>query len=270
MIPDGGIGRFRVYGTIPPPPLGLGLGEIGSGTSVEEMKLNVLDLAHVINGGRVVYTSDQHFGVGSNLLLPGRGKDMGDGWETKRSRGQGHKDFVVIQLGEAGLLNYAEIDTAHFLGNFPESVELHGAWYPSSTWPVLPGEGEEGEKKNGIEWTQIAVRTKMGPGKQHFLPLTNVEAKPFSHVKVTMHPVSQRSRGNRGVHRLTMPLSIFRTAESSACASSDDVQLLCKAGQSRCRQCRFLARKTRRCRKSRARPFRWVADRPLRSRRHSR
>lgn len=33
-----------------------------------------VDLAHVFAGGRVVFTSDQHFGVGSNLLLPGRGE----------------------------------------------------------------------------------------------------------------------------------------------------------------------------------------------------
>lgn len=62
-----------------------------------------------------MYTSDQHYGVGSNLILPGRGengvrwgdlvnyiyiigKDMGDGWETKRSREKGHKDWVIIQL----------------------------------------------------------------------------------------------------------------------------------------------------------------------------
>lgn len=56
------------------------------------------DLAHVFAGGRVEFTSDQHFGVGSNLILPGRGKDMGDGWETKRSRQKGHKDWAIIQL----------------------------------------------------------------------------------------------------------------------------------------------------------------------------
>jgi hypothetical protein len=33
----------------------------------------LFDLAHVFAGGSVVYTSDQHFGVGSNLILPGRG-----------------------------------------------------------------------------------------------------------------------------------------------------------------------------------------------------
>lgn len=26
------------------------------------------------------------------------GQDMGDGWETKRSRQKGHKDWVIIQL----------------------------------------------------------------------------------------------------------------------------------------------------------------------------
>lgn len=56
------------------------------------------DLAHVFAGGRVEFTSDQHFGVGSNLILPGRGKDMGDGWETKRSRAKGHNDWTIIKL----------------------------------------------------------------------------------------------------------------------------------------------------------------------------
>lgn len=50
MIPDGGIARFRVYGTIPPPPVGQGEGE----TAAEKPELNTLDLAHCLNGGRVV------------------------------------------------------------------------------------------------------------------------------------------------------------------------------------------------------------------------
>ena len=60
MYPDGGIARFRVYGLVSPIfPADLGA---------------ELDLAHVLSGGRVVRVSDQHFGTGSNLLLPGRGK----------------------------------------------------------------------------------------------------------------------------------------------------------------------------------------------------
>lgn len=84
MHPDGGIARFRVYGSVIP---------------IFPKDPNAsLDLAHSFNGGRVVYVSDQHYGVGSNLLLSGRGFDMGDGWETKRSRMKGHKDWVIVKL----------------------------------------------------------------------------------------------------------------------------------------------------------------------------
>ena len=134
MHPDGGIGRFRVYGGVIP--------------LFPEAHVP-LDLAHSFNGGRVVFVSDQHYGVGANLLLSGRGKDMGDGWETKRSRSVGHKDYVIIKLlvrliqvvgyiklmqpvvtsGAPGHLDWTEVDTAHFLGNFPESCDLYATCF---------------------------------------------------------------------------------------------------------------------------------------------
>lgn len=63
-----------------------------------EEPTELFDLAHVFAGGRVEFVSDQHFGIGSNLILPGRGQNMGDGWETKRSRLPGHKDWAIIKL----------------------------------------------------------------------------------------------------------------------------------------------------------------------------
>jgi len=83
MHPDGGIGRFRVYGNVVP---------LFPDPQV------AFDLAHSFNGGRCVAVSDQHYGVGANLILSGRGKDMGDGWETKRSRKPGHTDWVIVKL----------------------------------------------------------------------------------------------------------------------------------------------------------------------------
>jgi allantoicase len=44
----------------------------------ERDRKRLLDLAFVKNGGAVVEESDRHYGAGSNLLLPGRGKDVGD------------------------------------------------------------------------------------------------------------------------------------------------------------------------------------------------
>lgn len=85
MYPDGGIARFRLYGVVLPVP--------------PKDKCEILDFALVKNGGVAVQVSDQHFGSADNLLLPGRGHDMSDGWETKRSRTPGHVDWVVIKLG---------------------------------------------------------------------------------------------------------------------------------------------------------------------------
>ncbi|KAG1053591.1 hypothetical protein G6F42_028904 [Rhizopus arrhizus] len=60
----------------------------------------IVDLAFCGNGARAVEVSNQHYTPGSNILLPGRGQNMGDGWETKRSRTPGHTDHVLIRLGD--------------------------------------------------------------------------------------------------------------------------------------------------------------------------
>ncbi|KAL4250008.1 allantoicase family protein [Abortiporus biennis] len=163
MYPDGGIARFRVYGLVTP--------------ILPKDPNTIFDIAHVFAGGRVVFISDQHFGVGSNLILPGRGKDMGDGWETKRSREKGHKDWAIVKLGAPGILSHTEVDTAHFKGNFPESCELH-AIYSQDLIPTKPDD----------QWTLILPRTKLGPHKQHQFQLENVSNIAFTHVKVTIYP----------------------------------------------------------------------------------
>ena len=49
---------------------------------------------------------------------------MGDGWETKRSRGGEHCDWVIVKLGAQGVIEKVVVDTAHFKGNFPKMVKL--------------------------------------------------------------------------------------------------------------------------------------------------
>ncbi|KAK3671795.1 Allantoicase [Recurvomyces mirabilis] len=143
MFPDGGIARFRLYGEVVP---------------VLPQDLNAtFDLAATVNGGVAVSCSDQHFGTKDNLLLPGRGLDMGDGWETKRSRGQ-HIDWVIIKLGIVGVIEKLVIDTAHFRGNFPQNVAVYAA----------PGNGNG--KALGVDdgsWVEILPPQKTGPDKEH-------------------------------------------------------------------------------------------------------
>lgn len=85
--------------------------------------------------------------------------------------------FSLLRSGEPGMLSYVEVDTAHFLGNFPESCELHATNFDGQLPP------------DSAEWTSILGRSKLSAGKQHFFRLEQ-EKKSFSHVKLTMHPVS--------------------------------------------------------------------------------
>jgi len=52
--------------------------------------------------------------------MPGRGINMGDGWETRRRREPGN-DWAILALGHAGVIKAIEVDTAHFKGNYPDS-----------------------------------------------------------------------------------------------------------------------------------------------------
>lgn len=133
IYPDGGIARLRVYGEVQPDWPAL----------ARQAPIDLLALEH---GGRALACSDEHFGSMHNLNAPGRGVNMGDGWETARRRGPGH-DWVVMALGRAGTVESVEIDTAHFKGNYPDRVTLQAARVDSGTvgrivddsgsWPTL-------------------------------------------------------------------------------------------------------------------------------------
>lgn len=165
MFPDGGIARFRLYGNVVPV----------LPQDVDE----VFDLAATVNGGVAVKCSDQHFGTKDNLLLPGRGVDMGDGWETKRSRGE-HIDWTIVKLGVPGQISKLVVDTAHFRGNFPQKVQIFAA--PSS---------EKAPEHEDNVWTEILSPQKTGPDKEHKYAeelLKAVQGKTYGFVKLVIIP----------------------------------------------------------------------------------
>jgi allantoicase len=163
MYPDGGIARFRLFGHAVP--------------VFPEDTDAVFDLAAAQNGGVAVSYSDQHFGVISNLILPGRGKDMGDGWETSRSRTKGHFDWAIIRLGAPGKILKLVIDTAFFRGNFPQKARVEAIHWTSG--------GEPGPLAKG--WMEVVEASKCGADKEHeFESLVN--DKTFTHVKLVMIP----------------------------------------------------------------------------------
>jgi len=164
MYPDGGIARFRLFGTAVP---------------VFPQDVNeVFDLAATVNGGVAISCSDQHFGTKDNLLLPGRGVDMGDGWETKRTRGE-HVDWVIVKLGTRGLVDKILIDTAHFRGNFPQKVQ------------VFALDSDKDPEADDAGWVEILTPQKAGPDAEHVYEgeqLQDVKEKAYSHLKLVIIP----------------------------------------------------------------------------------
>ena len=133
ILPDGGVARFRVWGT----PVCEWKRQDPAGHH---------ELSAIVNAGRVVGYSDAHYGNPWIILTPGRGQNMGDGWETRRRRGPGN-DWIVIALGAAGHARKIEIDTAHFKGNYPDRCTIQAGRIEDATdadvvaasedWPVL-------------------------------------------------------------------------------------------------------------------------------------
>jgi len=144
QYPDGGIARLRVYGQVVPPPLS---------PSAAAGERPVEDLASALNGGVAIECSDQHFGGKAYLLLPGRGKDMGDGWETARSRTKGHTDWVIVRLGLKGrAIEKVIVDTKDFRGNFPRAVKVEG-WSTEVAKAALGTEADP--KADGPGWVPL-------------------------------------------------------------------------------------------------------------------
>jgi allantoicase len=163
MYPDGGIARFRLYGNAVP--------VFPQDTSA------VFELSATVMGGVATACSDQHFGTKDNLLLPGRGKDMGDGWETKRTRGE-HVDWTIVRLGAAGEIDHIVIDTAHFRGNFPQKVQVYA------------GSFDKDPSHDDGAWTEVLSPQKSGPDVEitYKDELSSVQGKKYTHAKLVIIP----------------------------------------------------------------------------------
>jgi allantoicase len=133
IFPDGGVARLRVWGRVDPDWAKVGADE-------------TVDLLAMAWGGRGIIANDEHFGRVENLTAPGRGVDMGDGWETRRRREPGH-DWAILELGTFGRIEEAVVDTAHFKGNYPDRCSIQATARAHGTpeeiarqaedWPVL-------------------------------------------------------------------------------------------------------------------------------------
>ncbi|GHE82914.1 allantoicase [Thalassotalea profundi] len=173
MFPDGGIARFRVYGEV----------EVNWNDFIDG---ELIDLAAIKNGGKALLVSDMFFSDKNNLILPERGKNMGDGWETKRRRDPG-PDWSIVKLACQGSIEKVIVDTCHFKGNFPDTFTLEGMVTNSDDF--TDGKQEE-------HWQPIIDRTQLYANREHLFineMLVN-NSQSFTHIRLNIFPDGGVSR----------------------------------------------------------------------------
>jgi len=172
IYPDGGVARLRVHG-------------IPFRDWAKQNPNEQVDLAAALNGGRALACSDEHFGRMSNILNPGRGVNMGDGWETGRRRTPGN-DWVIVALGHAGIVEQIVVDTLHFKGNYPESCSIQGAFVKGGTDSQIATQS--------LYWRELLPSQKLQMHNEHTFIEQIKELGPITHVRLNIFPDGGVSR----------------------------------------------------------------------------
>ncbi|MGB1205864.1 MAG: allantoicase [Chitinophagales bacterium] len=173
IYPDGGITRFKAYGKIT--------------RNWDRWPANkTLDLAAMLNGARAIMGNNMLFGHINNLILPFKSESMSDSWQTRRSRIKDNFDWAIIKLAAAGYIKKIEVDTSHFVENYPYFCSLEGC--------------EEFDRKDidmddpKIDWIPILEKVKLqGNNRNIFIDDIIISGK-FTHVRLKMYPDGGISR----------------------------------------------------------------------------
>ncbi|MEP6691566.1 MAG: allantoicase [Gemmatimonadaceae bacterium] len=168
IFPDGGVARFRAYGVAAPDPWRL------------DPARGDVDLASAELGGRVEACSDMFYGHRHNMIMPGRATHMGDGWETKRRRGEGN-DWSIVRLATPGVIHRVEIDTDHFKGNAPGACSLE-------TCSVPHARDGDGDLSTAV-WRELVARTALQPDARHVFFAGDAPSPPVAtHARLNIFP----------------------------------------------------------------------------------
>ena len=174
IFPDGGVARLRVFGEVVP----------RLRPKSRRAPGRTIDLAAIENGGRPIQSSDQFYAAPLNLLMPGRPRNTGEGWETRRRRGPGY-DWVIVKLGALGKIQKVEVDTAHFIGNYPDSCSIETCH--------ADGQAED-ELEASAAWRELLPRTKLKPDHRHIFAKEICPAGVATHVRLNIFPDGGVSR----------------------------------------------------------------------------
>lgn len=171
IYPDGGVARLKVYGEVKK-----------DWTKVPNDEL--VDLAAAKNGAKSILCNDMFFSHMDNLIMPGKGANMGDGWETKRNRVPNNRDWVIVRLATAGTIKKLCVDTHHFKGNYPDSCLIEACHSTS-------------DELENAEWKTLLPQSKLSAHHEHHYENELLEVGSVTHIRLFIYP-------DGGVSRLRM------------------------------------------------------------------
>jgi len=171
IYPDGGVARLRIYGTM---------------QTNKKFGKKIINLTSVLNGANPIACNNEHFGRAENILAPGTGKNMGDGWETRRIRGKNF-DWLILKCATAGKISKIQIDTHHFKGNYPDQCSLQAAYLNTK----ISAKAIVNKSK---EWKLLLNKVKLHAHKKHNFQNKLMKNKKVNYIKINIFPDGGISR----------------------------------------------------------------------------
>ena len=172
IFPDGGVARLRIYGSIE--------------TNKVKFSKKIINLASVLSGASILACNNEHFGKAENILAPGIGKNMGDGWETRRSRGKNF-DWLILKCASQGKISNIQIDTHHFKGNYPDKCSIQAA--------LLNGNHSSKNIANkSKKWKYLLNKVKLYADKKHTFQNKLMKNQKVNYIRINIYPDGGISR----------------------------------------------------------------------------
>jgi len=172
IFPDGGVARLRLYGNI---------------SKENNIFTNKnINLASLLNGASVIACNNEHFGKAENILAPGKAKNMGDGWETRRRRNKGF-DWLILNSIKGKKIDKIEISTHHFKGNFPSHCSLQATFIPSK-------KSSNSIVKSSNKWKFLMHKVNLSANKTHKFKNKLMKNDKINFIKINIFPDGGISR----------------------------------------------------------------------------
>jgi allantoicase len=87
-------------------------------------------------------------------------------------------------LGQPGVIERAEIDTAHFKGNYPDRVSLEAAMF----------ESDDDANNDSDKWQTLLPEARLKMDQKHYFDDALEKIGPVSHVRMSIYPDGGVSR----------------------------------------------------------------------------